>query len=263
MYDGWIMIEEKRIKKFNDLRDTWPVYRCNFDEVDKGIRERAIKGGEEIRNKKGARDIRFNDTKNGRGVHETKGGIHIEVFNHWIREFRPHLPHFEPDYKPKFGKALAFSLDLAAIRGKTCKPDRDCPTGEEVSWSWWVTDKRDRVGPSWVIDIDELTDEGSLYIPDDAISVFGITCMSGWSEIWGWCTYKDIRELDRLGLLTDPYDDDLKGRKVGIFLIDLMEQGMLRPIHDLTDDKILNPMVIAAAQKAVEDEEIDPQWHKE
>ena len=259
------MIEEKRINEFKDLCDSWPVYRCNFDEVDKGIRERAIKGGEKIRNKKGARDNRFNDTKNGRGVNETKGGVHIELVNYWIHEFRSHLQHFEPDYDVKFGKALAFSLDLAAIRGKTCKPDRDCPTSEDFGsdkkrgWSWHEVDKLDRVGPSWLIAIEELGVDAIQYIPDDAVSVFGITCMSGWSEIWGWCTYKDLRELDRLGLLTDPYDDDMKGRKVGIFLIDLMEQGMLRPIVHLTDEQILNPMVIAAAQKAV----ISPQWHKE
>lgn len=223
------------------------------------VRDRAWNGSRSIRSVKQERDDRNNDNGKERNGNEFIGKLFEENVSDWISLTRPHWPVFPVDYEKKEGKALLFSLDVAALRSK------GCPTTPHI-WDWRKPDQFGRVGPTWMIHKEELNN--TIYVPDESVSVFGLVCAAGRTQICGWCTYKDLRDLRKAGLLTETYSPNLRDRKEGVFLFDLLEQNLLKPMLDLTDEQIRNHKVIDASKAAEEEDAaakaaISPQWHKE
>jgi hypothetical protein len=263
----WVVhnLDEHKIVEFLKKWKTFPKVHIMFGQ---DVRDRAWDGGQNIRSVKEKRDVGHNDNKEGRDNNEFIGKLFEESVSEWIRLTRPHWPVYPVDYSKKQGKALLFSLDVAALRAK------GCPTTPYI-WNWGKPDEFGRVGPSWMIHKEELNEENTIYVPDESVSVFGLVNAAGTTQICGWCTYKDLRDLRKAGLLTPTYSPNIKDRKEGVFLFDLLEQNLLKPMSDLTDDQILNPKVMAAAKAAEEADAaeaeaekaakaaISPQWHKE
>jgi len=247
----WVVhkLDDHRIYEFLKM---WKSFPRSIVAFGQDVRDRAWNGSQNIRSAKEERDKKCHDAGGGRDGNEFTGKLFEENLSFWISLTRPHWTIFPVDYEKKKGKALLFSLDVAALRSK------GCPT-EPYIWSWEQPDQFGRVGPTWMIHKEELNN--TIYVPDESVSVFGLVNAAGKTQICGWCTYKDLRALRKAGLLTPTYSSDIRDRKEGVFLFDLLEQNLLKPMSDLTDEQILNPKVIAAAKAAEED--ISPQWHKE
>lgn len=252
VYKKWIVhdLDNTRINKFSrefERLNAMAWYRqCDEAEI-----YRAKNGGSAIHAERANRDIGHDDESEGREGQERYGKIGEEGLTFLVRKAFPHLVVPDVNYHLyKDGdQRIRFSTDVGDLYLKMFTPDVYRFGGAQIGEMQdgrQRTDIYGRIGPSWLIGSEFLARYGvevddtiqyKYTIEDDSVCVVGCVDPNGLCQFFGWCTYKDLRVLYFEKLMTPMYNGGK--HKLGFFLFDLVEQGMLRSMNDLQESQII------------------------
>lgn len=203
---------------------------------------RSLEGATKIHLHKLLRDIKNEDNGSNREEDEQKGKVGEEGLRRCLLLLKPHLSLPEIDYELRNGKYLNWTKDLIKLQIKSCGLELDHPD------KFKDYDKFNRYGPSWLINAKVMVKTSSVEIDgewkeeyilrdEEVIVLMVVDIKTGRCKVYGWTTYKDLRELHKRNLFTECYGE--LPHKRAFFLVDLVELDMVRPIEELRDDQII------------------------